>query len=602
MPGFGGKAIAVGATAVLGLGSLAQGNAWASDPANDRALPDLPWSITAGAVEAIDFLATPIMGVGDALVDASEWAPPLAPVGHVVGLVGQGLPVTADALRLIDRVAHVDVDFDAVSQPGQPASWQLPELPLFEGEVSAVSSGVGLMMDRLIETAECECLPFGLDERLQAGLPQAIDASNALDTYSPLVSVINQLTGYEGPRTYLMVIGNQAEMRPSGGAPLYAVLITADNGRITLADKGLTSTHFFPPMNRPVTWTSEKDNPYFRDNPRTEPFVNAGRHPDFSISGAEMAAAFQAGGYPAIDGVIYIDMTFLEGLMELTGPLSVEGMGVVDSTNLAIQLLDNAYDETDSKAANAKRQEANDRLVETLLDRLQRGLPALPTLDRLSEATDGRHLQVWFRDSATQSVFDELSWTGRLVAPTDADWLAWYTQSGNPSKTDIQQYRSVVREVVVEGSQARVSTDFVITNANEPNDDPTIDERRGYQATWMRTATVIYLPPGATDVQVLGLENAEVAPLPAVRRSADLLIDASGQRFLRFAGWIPPLERASIRVAYSLELDDDTSYSVVMEPQAAFTAYEATVNVRGSLGDERMGPLPVEEQTVLTFP
>ncbi len=149
------------------------------------------------------------------------------------------------------------------------------------------------------------------------------DAAWALLSFGPLATAFDDLAGFDEPRTYLAVIGNQAEMRPSGGAPLYAAVVTADAGLIRIADKGTTSSHFFPPMNRPVTWTGPEDNPYFAANPRTMPFVSAGANPDFSVSAQEMAAAFEAGGHPAVDGVIYVDMTLLQQVLGLTGPVEV---------------------------------------------------------------------------------------------------------------------------------------------------------------------------------------------------------------------------------------------------------------------------------------
>ena len=586
------------AVAVSGVGQPA----WAATTSPARALPDVPWTVAAATIDALDFVISPITSLSTPLLNASDVIAPLAPLGHGLAVIGTSLPLAADSLRLLDRVANIDMNLGRVSKADESPAWQMPEIPSIETELTAVSSGVTSVADELVKASDCQCLPFGIDERLADALPTVLEASSALDTYAPLAGVMNELTGFSGERTYLVVIGNQAEMRPSGGAPLYAAVVTADDGGLTLADKGLTSTHFFPPMNRPVTWSGAPDNPYFAENPRTEPFVNAGRNPDFAVSGQELAAAFEAGGHPRVDGVIYLDLTFLEGLLALTGPVTVEGVGRVDSTDLADQLLDNAYDETDSRAANARRQAANDQLVEGLLNKLQDGLPALAALQHVSESTAGRHLQVWLRDEALQSTFDEIEWTGRITAPQGSDWLAWFTQSGNPSKTDVQQDRSVQRSVETIDSRSLITTDYIIANRNEPTNDPTIDERRGYRATWMRTAVVIYLPPGARGVRVTSVENMVAAPLTGARRSGAVLLDAAGNQFLRFSGWIAPLNQASISVTYSLPIDDPGNYSLVLEPQVSFTPYQATITTSGSLGRAELGPLPIEQRTTIVLP
>lgn len=606
MPRTGGRcAFFRGSVAALTVAAVASGmlpaHASTAQTTQQLSVPALPWSVFAAGVDVVGFLLAPVTRLSAPVLEASERMPPLAPVGHALGAADTALPVIADALRLLDQVHGVRFDLGRVSQVGDPA-WRVPELPDIESEVLAVSTGLAAFTDRLSDAVACECLPLGIGRRLEAVVPTAVEASTMIGVYAPIVGAYGELTGFRGPRTYLVAVGNQAEMRPSGGAPLYAAVVTADRGVLTLADKGAASTHFFPPMNRPVTWTGVDDNPYFTENPRTEPFVNAGRHPDFTVSGAELAAAFHAGGHPAVDGVIYLDLTFLQGLLALTGPVSVVGIGEVSSANLTTVLLDNAYDETRSIEDNARRQAANDRLVDALLERLPSSVYALPLLRHVGEAAEGRHLQVWFRDAATQADFDSLGWTGAVVAPRDSDWLAWYTQSGNPSKTDIQQDRWVVRDVQLDGPRAAITTDYVIANRNEPLNDPTVDQRRGYRATWMRTAVMIYLPPGATNVRVVSRDDMDLAPLPGLRSDGTVMTDAQGRSFLRLSGWIAPLDQASIRVMYELELADPLEYSLVLEPQVAFTAYEATVKANGPWGRSGVGPMPIEAQTTVNLP
>lgn len=591
-------AAALGAATIAG---AAAGPARAAAPEGST-LPDLPWTVLATAVDAVDIALRPLTGLSEAALDASESFAPLAAVGHALGLTGAVLPVAADGLRIAADLEGADLRVPQVSDPGAPPAWQLPDLPDLSGSAALLASGAAAVTDRLDEAIACDCLPFGLTDQLRRVQPDVAGAAWALDSYGPALTAYDALAGYAGPRTVLVVIGNQAEMRPSGGAPLYAAVVTADDGRVTIADKGATSTHFFPPLNRPVTWSGVADNPYFADTPRTQPFVNAGANPDFAVSGAELAAAFEAGGHAPVDGVVFVDLTVLQEVLRLTGPVTVEGIGTVDADTVATQLLDNAYERTDSAQDNAQRQAANDALVDALLGRVAQGLPAMRALQALDRTLAGRHLQVWFRDGELQSTFDALDWTGRLTAPEGSDWLAWFTQSGNPSKTDIRQERSAVRTVTMDGDQAEVVTDYVIVNNNPPTDDPTIDERRGYQATWMKTAVVIYLPPEATDVRVESLDGMKPAPLRGVPLDGDVMTDALGHRFLRFSSWIAPLDQASIRIAYRLPLPDPASYTVVLEPQRSLMPYEATIEVDAPSGVASRGPLPVEERTSLTLP
>ena len=437
------------------------------------------------------------------------------PAARILGLVSAGLPLAIEGSALASRLTS---DWPAVvagEAEGDP-TWQLPRGPVSAPELAALGSGIAGLQASIDSAVDCDCLGSAAGERLVGLQSSAADASWALTSYGPLAASFDDLAGFSGPRTYLLVVGNQAEMRPSGGAPLYAAVVTADSGLVRLADKGTTSTHFFPPLNRPVTWTGVEGNPYFESNPRTRPFVNAGANPDFAVSAQEMAAAFEAGGYPPVDGVVYVDLSLLQQLLSVTGPISVPGLGSISADTLVPTLLDTAYAEADTVEENAQRQAANDALFDALLTRVSSGMPAMPALRVIDEAVAGRHLQAWFRDPAAQSVFDEAGWTGRLVAPETGDWVAWYTQSGNPSKTDVKQGRSVVRTVESDGSQLLVTSDYVVANDNEPRADD--DERRGYQTSWMRTAVVVYLPRDASAVTVSGLEGMSSRPRCPVRQ------------------------------------------------------------------------------------
>ena len=81
------------------------------------------------------------------------------------------------------------------------------------------------------------------------------------------------------------------------------------------------------------------------------------------------------------------------------------------------------------------------------------------------------------------------------------------------------------------------------------------------------------------------------------------MTDGSGNRFLRFAGWIAPLAQARIQVAYSLPVPADGDYTLVLEPQPSITPYTASVIVGSPAGStSEFGPAPVARQTEVSAP
>ena len=432
---------------------------------------DLPWGALHAGLVVAQAVSAPVRMVWRPVLAGASAVPVLDRIGRpaeqVLGLVDAGLPLAVAGSALAGDVADSWPSVTQVDSGASPA-WQVSALPDVSSSLGPLGGLVEGLRSRLDSAVACDCLGSAAQSRLGAWAATAGDAAWALSSFGPLATAVDDLAGFDGPRTYLVVIGNQAEMRPSGGAPLYLAVVTADAGLISIADKGTTSSHFFPPMNRPVTWSGPEGNAYFPANPRTMPFVSAGANPDFSVSAQEMAAAFEAGGHPPVDGVIYVDMTLLQQVLDLTGPIEVDGLGAVDAASLVPKVLDNAYDDVELASANARRQAANDALFDALLARVSSGLPPRETLRVIEDAVAGRHLQAWFRDSGTQSVFGERGWTGELAAPATTDWLAWYTQSGNPSKTDIRQSLSVERTVDADGRLLRVGSVYSSRTRTHP--------------------------------------------------------------------------------------------------------------------------------------
>ena len=68
--------------------------------------------------------------------------------------------------------------------------------------------------------------------------------SSAADVTGPgarPARLLPPMLGSEGPRTYLVVFQNPAELRSTGGIFGSFALMTADNGKITIADQSASS-------------------------------------------------------------------------------------------------------------------------------------------------------------------------------------------------------------------------------------------------------------------------------------------------------------------------------------------------------------------------
>ena len=202
-------------------------------------------------------------------------------------------------------------------------------------------------------------------------------------------------------------------------------------------------------------------------------------------------------------------------------PVESPVYGTVDGARLGQILLIDAYQEFGQEGAT-ERQQANQDLLNDLLDRLLSGDDLVSAAQAIASTAPGRHVQIWMRSPELQRLAVESGAAGIVDDPGTGDWSAVYTQNGNQSKVDVFQQRNVlVTAQVAEDGSARVTQQMTVTNATPP-------ERPGGPARARRLRDVVAeggLPPvrarhGAELQRVLpvGLRGAAVQEPPAARR------------------------------------------------------------------------------------
>ena len=119
------------------------------------------------------------------------------------------------------------------------------------------------------------------------------------------------LLGYQGPRNYLVLFQNSAEIWAGGGPATSLALVTLESGAI----KDLAFYDLYDFQN--VVPPAEEQPPVF-GGPRSQLYLLLS--PDFASNAAFTSAVFRAGTGVAVDGIIGIDLHFTEKLLEETGP------------------------------------------------------------------------------------------------------------------------------------------------------------------------------------------------------------------------------------------------------------------------------------------
>ena len=435
--------------------------------------------------------------------------------------------------------------------------------------------------------------PATLLDRIRVrALREMEPVQEAVSALAEIAPVLPDALGANGVRRYLVAIGNQAEMRAAGGAPLSLVLVEFNEGRISIPIKGQTSTQLFPPLNAPVVWWGPGANPFFTGNPRNAPFVVTNTHPNLLFSAKEMAGAWGGGGFPPVDGVITIDLTAIAAVLDATGPVESEAYGTVDGSLLGQILLIDAYAEFGQEDA-VERQQANQQLLDDLLTRLLSGDDLVAAAQAMASTAPGRHVQLWMTSPELEKLARDSGAAGVVEDPGSGDWSALYTQNGNQSKVDVFQQRNVLvtAQVAADGS-ARVTQQLTVTNATPPERPEGPPERIGYETSWLKAAYLLYVPDAAFDYSASYPSGFTVRPFvnhPQLGKG--WVEDGFGHRLIRIVGWTEPGGQNSVSISYQLPAGTFTGaaagtldYVIQAEPQSLWFDSVLTVQVTAPPG------------------
>jgi len=155
----------------------------------------------------------------------------------------------------------------------------------------------------------------------------------------PIVDGLS-VAGFLGDKTYLLILQDNAEIRPTGGLMNVLGVITLHNGQIANLQyyygNSQAPNESSPPLRRLVQLDGpESYTKFFHTNVST--LTDSNEQYDFASFAPKMQSDFyNVTGY-RVDGIIAIDLTAIKAVMDVTGPITVSGE-VITSRNVADRL------------------------------------------------------------------------------------------------------------------------------------------------------------------------------------------------------------------------------------------------------------------------
>jgi hypothetical protein len=272
----------------------------------------------------------------------------------------------------------------------------------------------------------------------------------------------------QGPGTYLLLAGNNAEMRSGSGAFEEAGVITTSDGELHLSSMTPTSSLILPPGA--VTVTGDLAARWGWLMPGVD-WRNLGLTPQFDVNGSLAAEMWKANTGQSVDGVLAIDVQGLQELLDVTGPVTTDTGQVVSSSNVDQLLLHDQYvGETYSSDSTARVDELSTLASATLHALEDRPFKLHAMADAMSAAAEGRHVLLWSANPKTEAAWSGAGVSGELQPSSlMADMI---NRGGN--KLDQYLSEDVSLRLTTQGSKTDGSLTMTFANHTPPGQSPFI--------------------------------------------------------------------------------------------------------------------------------
>ena len=311
-----------------------------------------------------------------------------------------------------------------------------------------------------------------LSSRLQSLLKRFDDSYPALDSGLTLLDIAPPLLGADQPRTYLILLQNEDELRPTGGFISAVGRVTLDMGRIitlTVEDSyqldDFTTPYPEPPA--PLRDVMGLGLWVFRDSNWS---------PDFPTAARQAIQLYTQTRGGSIDGVIALNQRAVEALVSGLGPLPIDPQQPPVSAQDIRTYMRTAWATPAEGAAAAswyaKRKAFIGQLLQVILDRITNGGAQVQWIEagrQLDQVLHSRDLLMTFTDPKLNQAPHEARIDGALRGTT-SDYVLVVDSNMGYNKANAVIQESLAYTLTLEQTP-QVDLTIVYTHTGQPAAD-----------------------------------------------------------------------------------------------------------------------------------
>ena len=217
------------------------------------------------------------------------------------------------------------------------------------------------------------------------------------------------MLGRDGPRRYLVVFQNNAEVRATGGLPGAVAVVEADRGHIELLVQQIAASSFGQ-APEPVLPLTTAEQAIYGDQLGTY-FLDANFTPDFPRSAALWRARYEQ-QFREIDGVLAVDPVALGYVLGATRPVQAGDL-TLTADNVVSTLLNRVYIEIQDPQVE---DEVFQEVAKAVFDRVTAGVASSRSLlQALARGADEHRLYVHSFNPVEQAQLSGSEVAGELI-------------------------------------------------------------------------------------------------------------------------------------------------------------------------------------------
>ncbi len=241
--------------------------------------------------------------------------------------------------EVLDPVLAAASRFDPASLSVVNGAVDLSPIIAVQSDIAIANSGMS-EASRRAESIDITATVRPVSDSVGQLLGLVREVSSSIDALDRAAYLLPAMLGDQGPRSTLVLIQNNAELRASGGITGALALVTAEAGAVALAGQA-SSSDFRPAFDAPVLPLDAATSQLYGDiTGRYIQDVNLTPWFDTSAQLAQEMWRQRIGG--EVDAVVGVDPVLLSYLLEATGPVAV-GDVELTSYNVVGLLLSDVY-------------------------------------------------------------------------------------------------------------------------------------------------------------------------------------------------------------------------------------------------------------------